>query len=148
VTDSQSVASQISLAVDKTIGLSQYQWALKQNENSKQNTYLYVFTRKPPATGDKKKFGAYHTAEIGYAFHTLDSIQRAWEPLDRKLEKLMSAYWVQFVKTGNPNQAGLPVWGSFSDHEPHSMIFGDTSAARLLPEKEALDFLYKSYPGK
>ena len=146
--DSQSIASQISFAVDKTIGLSQYQWALKQNENSKPNTYLYVFTRKPPATDDKKKFGAYHTAEIGYALHTLDSIQRAWEPVDRRLEKLMSAYWVQFVKTGNPNLPGLPDWGSFSDHEPRSMIFGDTSAARLLPDKEALDFLYKSYPGK
>jgi para-nitrobenzyl esterase len=148
VSDSQSVASQISFAVDKTIGLSQYQWALKQNENSKANTWLYIFNRKPPATDDKKKFGSYHTAEIGYALHTLDSIRRAWEPVDRRLEKLMSAYWVQFVKTGNPNQPGLPVWTAFSDQEPHSMIFGDSSAARLLPDKEALDFLYKSYPGK
>jgi para-nitrobenzyl esterase len=60
----------------------------------------------------------------------------------------MSAYWVQFVKTGNPNQPGLPDWQSFSDQAPHSMIFGDSSTARLLPDKEALDFLYKSYPGK
>jgi para-nitrobenzyl esterase len=60
----------------------------------------------------------------------------------------MSAYWVQFVKTGNPNMAGLPVWRSFSDQEPQSMIFGDTSSARLLPDKAALDFLYKGYPGK
>jgi len=146
--DSQSIASQISLAVDKTMGLSQYQWALKQNEGSKTNTYLYIFTRKPPAPDDKKKFGAYHTAEIGYALHNLDSIRRAWEPPDRRLENLMSAYWVQFVKTGNPNQTGLPAWGAFSDREPHSMIFGDTITARLLPDKEALDFLYKSYPGK
>jgi para-nitrobenzyl esterase len=146
--DSQSIASQISLAIDKTIALSQYQWALKQNENSKAHTWLYIFTRKPPATDDKKKFGAYHTAEIGYALQTLDSIRRAWEPVDRSLEKLMSAYWVQFVKTGNPNQTGLPIWGTFTDQEPSTMILGDTSAARLLPDKEALDFLYKSYPGK
>ncbi|MEJ0082484.1 MAG: hypothetical protein WDM78_16370 [Puia sp.] len=66
---------------------------MKQNEQSEYKTYLYIFTRKPPATGDKKKFGAYHTAEIGYALHTLDSIGRAWEPVDRNLEKLMSAYW-------------------------------------------------------
>jgi para-nitrobenzyl esterase len=147
-TDSQSIASQISFAVDKTIGLSQYQWALKQNEHTNQHTYLYQFIRKPPASGDKKKFGAYHTAEIGYALHTLDSIRRAWEPVDRQLEKLMSAYWVQFVKTGNPNMAGLPVWGAFSNEEPNTMIFGDQSAARPLPDKDALDFLYKTYPGK
>jgi para-nitrobenzyl esterase len=147
-TDSQSVASQISFAVDKTIGLSQYQWALKQNENNQAKTYLYIFSRKPPATGDKKRFGAYHTAEIGYALHTLDSIGRAWQPVDRSLEKQMSAYWVQFVKTGNPNVSGLPAWGSFSNSDPRSMIFEETSAPGLLPNKEALDFLYKSYPGK
>jgi para-nitrobenzyl esterase len=146
--DSESIASQISLAVDKTIGLSQYQWALKQNENSPK-TFLYVFTRKPPAEGDKKKFGAYHTAEIGYALHNLESIGRVWEPVDLSLEKEMSAFWVQFVKTGDPNRSGnTPVWGPFSDRNPMAMIFGDSSSARLLPNKAALDFLYIHYPGK
>jgi para-nitrobenzyl esterase len=118
----------------------------EQTEHNEYKTYLYIFTRKPPATGDKK-FGAYHTAEIDTLLH-VGQYTTCLGTVDRRLEKLMSAYWVQFVKTGNPNQPGLPVWGSFSDHEPHSMIFGDTTAARLLPEKEALDFLYKSYPGK
>ena len=117
-TDSESIASQIRLSVDKTIGVSTYAWALQQNKNSKSKTYLYRFTRKPPATGDKKRFGAYHTAEIGYALHNLDSIRRVWESVDLKLEQYMSAYWVQFVKTGNPNQPGLPAWGNFSDREP------------------------------
>jgi para-nitrobenzyl esterase len=146
--DSESIESQIAFAVDKTIALSQYQWALKQNENNQAKTYLYIFKRKPPATGEKKKFGAYHTAEIGYALHTLDSIARSWEPVDRSLEKQMSAYWVQFIKTGNPNISGLPDWDSFSNSDPRSMIFGDTGTAELLPDKEALDFLYKTYPGK
>jgi len=146
--DSESIASQISLAVDKTIALSQYQWALKQNENRNPKTFLYVFTRKPPAEGEKKRFGAYHTAEIGYALHNLDSIRKAWEPIDRNLEKLMSAYWVQFTKTGDPNGTGLPVWGPFSDPDPQSMIFGDSSSTRLLPNKNALDFLYAGYSGK
>jgi len=146
--DSESIASQIALAVDKTIGLSQYQWALKQNENNNPKTFLYVFTRKPPAEGEKKRFGAYHTAEIGYVLHNLDSIQRAWEPVDRSLEKMMSAYWVQFVKTGDPNLPGLPSWGSFSNKDPQSMIFGDTISAKHLPNKDALDFLYNRYPEK
>jgi para-nitrobenzyl esterase len=147
-TDSESIASQISLSVDKTIGLSQYAWALKQNENKNVKTFLYQFTRKPPAEGYKKRFGAYHTAEIGYALHNLDSIQRTWQPGDRYLEKLMSAYWVQFVKTGDPNLTGLPVWGSFSNNDPQSMIFSDSVYARMLPGKEALDFLLSRYPGK
>ncbi len=147
-TDSESISSQRELSVDKTIAISQYIWALKQNENKSEKTFLYQFKRKPPATGDMKRFGAYHTAEIGYALHNLDSIQRSWQAVDRSLEKLMSAYWVQFVKTGDPNGPGLPPWGSFSGDHPVVMIFNDSSKAAILPNKKALDFLYARYPGK
>jgi para-nitrobenzyl esterase len=145
-TDSESIASQIRLSVDKTIGLSTYAWALEQNKNGSEKTFLYQFTRKPPATGDKKRFGAYHTAEIGYALHNLDSIGRAWEPVDIRLQKDMSAYWVQFVKTGDPRQPALPVWKAFSNQNPECILFGDSISAGPLPAKEALDFLYARYP--
>jgi para-nitrobenzyl esterase len=147
-TDSESVASQTELSVDKTIAVSQYAWAMKQNENKTEKTFLYQFKRKPPAAGDMKRFGAYHTAEIGYALHNLDSIQRNWQAVDRSLEKQMSAYWVQFVKTGDPNGPGLPPWGSFSGDHPVTLLFDDSSKAVLLPNKKALDFLYTRYPGK
>ncbi len=146
-TDSESIASQITLSVDKTMGVSEYAWALKQNENNSPKTFLYLFKRKPPAEGDKKRFGAYHTAEIGYALHNLDSIQRAWLPADRSLEKIMSAFWIQFIKTGNPNSAGLPAWKPFSGRDPQTMIFDESPECRLLPGKDALDFLYARYPG-
>jgi para-nitrobenzyl esterase len=147
-TDSESIASQIALSVAKTIAVPEYIWALKQNENNSAKTFLYQFTRKPPAEGDKKRFGAYHTAEIGYALNNLDSIQRSWLPVDRSLEKLMSAYWVQFVKTGDPNGPGIPVWGPFSGSDPQAMIFSESPESEALPDKAALDFLYNHYPGK
>jgi para-nitrobenzyl esterase len=146
-TDSESTASQIRLSVDKTIGLSSYAWASEQNKNNRAKTFLYQFTRKPPAAGDKKRFGAYHTAEIGYALHNLDSIQRVWEPADFRLENELSSYWIQFVKAGNPNQIGLPDWRPYSNENPDCIIFGDTTRVRSLPDKEALDFLWARYPG-
>jgi para-nitrobenzyl esterase len=147
-TDSESVVSQIALAVDKTIGVSQYAWAMQQNKNQSAKTFLYLFTRKPPAEGNKRKLGAYHTAEIGYALHNLDSIRRAWEPIDRQLEKQMSAYWVQFVKTGNPNGPALRQWDSFTENNPQSIVFGDSTITGVLPNKQALDFLYARFPGR
>ncbi|MDP4129324.1 MAG: carboxylesterase family protein, partial [Bacteroidota bacterium] len=148
VTDTESQASQIAWSVDKTIGIPQYAWALKQNENSSSQTFLYQFTRKPPATGEMKRFGAYHSAEIGYAFHNLDSIRRPWEPVDRNLEKIMSDYWTNFVKTGNPNASGLPVWPAFSESDPVAMFLSEDPVAKKLPDWEALNFLYSKYPGR
>jgi para-nitrobenzyl esterase len=145
-TDSESIASQITLSVDKTMGVSEYSWAMKQNENNQAKTFLYLFTRKPPAEGDKKRFGAYHTAEIGYALHNLDSIQRAWLPIDRALEKIMSDYWIQFIKTGDPNGADLPVWKPFSGSDAQTMLFNESPESMLLPGKDALDFLFAHYP--
>jgi len=145
-TDSESVASQIRLSVDKTIGLSTYAWALLQNKNNPAKTYLYQFIRKPPATGERKRFGAYHTAEIGYALHNLDSIRRSWESIDYQLEKVMSSYWVQFIKTGNPNLGGMPVWNHFSNENPACIVLGDSVTGERLPGKAALDFLYARYP--
>lgn len=146
LTDSQSIASQIRLSVYKTIGVSTYAWAMLQNKNDPAPTFLYQFNRKPPATGERKRFGAYHTAEIGYVLHNLDSIARSWEPVDYRLEKIMSSYWVQFVKTGNPRLQGLPAWNGFSAENPACIVIADTVLSEELPGKAALDFLYSRYP--
>jgi para-nitrobenzyl esterase len=34
----------------------------------------------------------------------------AWTPEDYKVSKTMQDYFANFVKTGNPNGAGLPKW--------------------------------------
>ncbi len=147
-TDSQSMASQIAFSADKTFGIPQYIWAIRQNENSMAKTFLYFFTRKPPTLGDRKIFGSYHSAEIAYALHNLDSIQRPWEPVDRKLEEIVSDYLVNFVKSGDPNGGQLPAWPAFSANDPMTMILGENPVAKKLPGRAAMDFLYSKYPGK
>jgi para-nitrobenzyl esterase len=36
-----------------------------------------------------------------------------WEPTDYKVSELMMAYFVNFIKTGNPNGAGLLEWPAY-----------------------------------
>ncbi len=37
----------------------------------------------------------------------------AWTEEDHEISRQMQAYFVNFIKTGNPNGAGLPEWPVF-----------------------------------
>ena len=52
----------------------------------------------------------------------------------------MSAAWVAFAKTGNPNGPGLLAWPAFAGKESY-MEFGDHIAARESLRKKQVDFM-------
>ena len=59
----------------------------------------------PPARG------AVHSAEIEYAMGNLPLNKVfEWTPDDYKVSTTMQGYFENFIKTGNPNGAGLPNW--------------------------------------
>jgi para-nitrobenzyl esterase len=58
--------------------------------------------------------------------------------LDRQLSLVRSFYWVNFVKTGNPNGAGLSAWNPMETDQPTVLEFGAAGAAErplLAPDK-------------
>jgi len=58
--------------------------------------------------------GAAHSSEIQYAMGNLDLDKRyAWEPADYEVSKTMQAYFVNFIKTGNPNGPSMPNWPAY-----------------------------------
>ena len=58
--------------------------------------------------------GAVHSADIEYAMGNLDLDKRyTWEPADYEVSKTMQAYFVNFIKTFNPNGPGLPNWPAY-----------------------------------
>ena len=60
---------------------------------------------QPPARG------AVHSAEIEYALGNLSTnAVYAWTPEDYAVSKLMQEYFANFVKRGDPNGPGLPLW--------------------------------------
>ena len=79
--------------------------SLAQNGNV---VRVYRFSRVPPTYWGKCN-GASHSAELPYLFgNTPQKVGFGKE--DCELSEAMQAYWVQFAKTGNPNQEGLPEW--------------------------------------
>jgi para-nitrobenzyl esterase len=142
-TDAQATTSQLRMSRDMIFGAQNYAWATNQSRLGKP-VYVYRFTRKLPATGEYAKYGAFHTGEVAYAYDNLRFIDRALRPLepaDDKLAGEMSAYWVNFIKTGNPNGNGLPQWPMYSVTGKQVMMLGDKTQSQSLPDAASLDYL-------
>src|SRR3546814_20558403 len=98
-----------------------YRWAQLPVHTVVSSAYLYCFSHVPPEEG-LEKFGAYHGAEVMYAFDNLGADSDAdYTEADYRLRDLMSAYWVSFVRTGDPNAPGLPRWLT-GDHAPDQLM--------------------------
>ncbi|TGD80857.1 carboxylesterase/lipase family protein [Hymenobacter wooponensis] len=138
----QSAANaQLQLARDLRFGLPTYTWVTLQDQHLRRPAYLYRFTRKVPATGEYRKYGAFHTGEVPYVFNTLGVVSRPWEKGDYQLAETIAGYWVNFVRTGNPNGSGLPNWPAFHARYKQTLLLDLTPAARPLPDQVRLNFL-------
>lgn len=134
----EEVSHSQKLLTQLRFGWHNYTWARMQTSHGTGKAYLYYFKRVPPG---EPNYGAFHSAEFGYALHTLKLWDRPFTDVDYKLEEAMSSYWVNFAKTGDPNGEGLPVWPVYNDSKPEVIELGDEVKAAPLPYPDQLNFL-------
>ncbi len=139
--DSAASASQYDLSRDVIFGVQNYTWANVESDQGKK-VFVYRFMRKVPATGEYVKYGAFHTGEVPYAYDNLKFVNRPWEDVDHKLADVMSSYWINFIKTGNPNGKNLPGWKAYNTKDKQAMMLGITQQSTTLPDYKQLDYLY------
>jgi para-nitrobenzyl esterase len=139
--DEEATLSSRLLSGDTTFGWNVWAWARMQARHGNNKAFLYYFDHYDPTTSPG---GAGHGLDVPYAFRTLTGINGAPpEAVNAALSDLISSYWVNFTKTGDPNAAGLPEWPAYSDASPQGMIFheGAGSAADYpnIERMQALD---------
>lgn len=100
-----------------TGGTAWNEWELRRGG---QTYYQYYFTKTLPGV----ESGAFHSAEHAYIFRTLDRFDLPYDGSDYELSKVMCDYWTNFVKTGDPNGEGLPVWKRYSEGPEKIMELG------------------------
>jgi para-nitrobenzyl esterase len=88
--------------------------------------------------------GASHASELPYVFNTLDfRYGAAVREKDKMTAKQLMSYFVNFVKSGQPNGPTLPIWPRFEPIQSELMIFTRDSGAvaQQDPWKDRLDLV-------
>jgi para-nitrobenzyl esterase len=130
VTDDQVSAMQKTAARDQA-RVSIDLWSADQVKLSGK-IYTYYFDRALPWP-QHPEFGAFHTSEVPYVFETLDVTGHPIQPIDRQVSDAVSAYWINFAASGNPNGKSLVHWPAYSPDAHTTMELG----ARMGPMPEA-----------
>jgi para-nitrobenzyl esterase len=108
-------------------------------------TYLYRFSVLSDAA--RKDFSAApHATDRQYVFKTLGASSWPTGPMDANAADLISAYWVAFAMTGDPNGDGRTVWPRYQAREDQLLDFTNVGpVVRNVPAVRALDAITQSY---
>ena len=136
--EAQVKQSATALAGDLFIAHSTWRWMDLQRQHSSAPVYFYYFAQPRPAKrhpvpGEQPDSGAVHSGEIEYALGNLaGNPVYAWTAADQRTSATMEGYFAQFIKTGNPNGAGLPHWPAV--HESDGGILRQVIGAHTFTE--------------
>lgn len=129
-----------------------YKWAELQSANTasgkgKGNVYMFffnharqnMFRRGPQA----REYMTMHAGEMGLTFGNVGGWGRP-DPGEQALSRLVMQYWINFIKTGDPNGGYLPYWPAYAGGTDCVMNFRDGAFLSGIPNKAQLE-LWDSY---
>jgi para-nitrobenzyl esterase len=110
-------------------------------EKTKAPAYNYLFAWEYPINGGITSF---HCSELAFCFHALSVPQiktaTGGGPVALALQDKVSQAWINFAKTGNPNQPGLE-WKPYTKEDPEAMVFDTVSQSVSLRDDKLVSLL-------
>jgi para-nitrobenzyl esterase len=131
------------LTRDAAFGWQTWAWATLQARDSKSRVFYYYFDQHAdhPADSPEADHGTPHGVDVPYVFQTLDRNDKKLTAGDWKVSDLLSTYWTNFAKHGDPNGPGVPAWPEFTSHDRRVMYFHNGAHPGPVPGADALEVL-------
>jgi para-nitrobenzyl esterase len=125
----------ILMATDHPRGTYARETAKRKAAQGGAPAYLYRFDWETPEGGGHMR--SPHTVEIPFVFRNIaiagpliSQMSEAYGLADR-----VSASWVAFARTGDPNTAGLPKWPAYTAARRDTMLFNTASRVEADPDR-------------
>jgi para-nitrobenzyl esterase len=152
-TDEEARTARLDFERDLRFGWDMWAWARLQATTGHSPVYYYSFQQKPPYPKDSlyAGWGASQFADLWYVFDHLDQYSWAWTSGDRRLAEEVSAYWVNFAKSGDPNGKGLPTWPAFENTKNQVQYLAHpitTDGVLGIQKLKVFDSVYSEVRGK
>jgi para-nitrobenzyl esterase len=152
-TNEEVIKAATTLAGDMFIGYSTWRWSDLQAKTSNKPVYRYLYSRPRPQMREEighavaglaggvikdsaaakapkaaPAQGAVHSAEIEYALGNLPTNRvYDWQPEDYKVSEILQLFFANFIKTGDPNGLGVPVWPAVSKNKTVEVMHIDVN---------------------
>lgn len=128
---------------DGSFAWGTWAWAKLQSQTGKKNVFMYYFDHNSPSFMPTER-GANHVTEMPYIY--------GWPMPRTKMEEyfgyVMSRYWVNFTKTGDPNGEGLPYWPLYKEGEETVMNIHNGFHLTNVPNMPQLNFFEEFFKAK
>lgn len=105
--------------------------------------FVYLLAWETPVNGGRLR--SHHALDLPLVFNNIESSRSMVGPgpEPQRLADQMSAAWIAFVRTGNPNAGGLPRWPPYDIQSRATMIFNVESKVLNDPYSEIRKILVK-----
>lgn len=137
-----------NLIADRVFGWQNWTWARLAQARGTAPVYYYDWCHAPPVPAGRfveTRTGANHAAEMPYLFRNLAVYDWPWTQQDHALSDMLSRYWTNFARAGDPNGEGLPAWPEFKGQSGPAMHITATPAADAPQRRERFAVLDSYY---
>ena len=135
------------LGADAVIVQGTWAWIEAQKTTGAADIFRFQFDRAPLTpegwfgSRPSADAGAFHAGELLYVFDNLDAFPWLVDEDDVGIAKLTSSYWLNFIKTYNPNGEGLPHWPSYREEGARLLAIDAKPSVRPDEDRARQQFL-------